>query len=278
MNMDLQTITTIAGHELRIHSRNKWTLIFAPVFAVLALAVSYFGLVTEAVVGFQGFMRTSASLLNLALYLVPMVSLMVGTLSFTGEKGASELLYSQPVARTEVLIGKLLGALVSVVSAILFGFSLSGLVIAIQVGTPGLSRYLAFVGFALLLAAVFLCLGAMMALLSGTRVKSLGYSLFVWFFFVLLYDLLAMGLAFLLKERTANLWIFLSLFGNPVDLARVGSLIALGDQTAFGYAGAALVKFLGGPAASNVLVIGALFVWIAVPTLVASVTLNKRDI
>jgi ABC-type transport system involved in multi-copper enzyme maturation permease subunit len=80
------------------------------VFAALALAISYFGLVTEAVVGFQGFTRTTASLLSVALYLIPMVSLAMGALSFTGEKGASEVLFSQPVARTEILWGSWWGS------------------------------------------------------------------------------------------------------------------------------------------------------------------------
>ena len=39
--------------------------------------------------------------------------------------------------------------------------------------------------------------------------------------------------------------IFLSLFGNPVDAARVAGLISAGDAAIFGAAGAALLKFLG---------------------------------
>jgi hypothetical membrane protein len=42
-----------------------------------------------------------------------------------------------------------------------------------------------------------------------------------WFFLVLFYDLLVMGAGFLLTERAAKMLTFLSLFGNPVDLARV---------------------------------------------------------
>lgn len=111
--------------------------------------------------------------------------------------------------------------------------------------TTFLSNACAFVGFALLLAASFLTLGAMTAILSGSRTKGLGFALFVWFFFVLFYDLLVMGVAFLLPEHTANQFIFLSLFADPVDLCRVGSLIGMGDPAVFGYAGATLVKLSG---------------------------------
>ncbi len=276
--MDLGTVKTIAGHELAVTSRNKWTVLFTGMFAVLALAISYFGLVTEAVVGFQGFTRTSASLLNLVLYLVPIVALAMSTLSHTAERESGEILFSQPVTRAEILAGKSLGLLVSVAGSTLLGFGLAGLLIATQVGMDGLSRYLSFVGYGLLLECCFLSVGSLIGIVGGTRAKSFGYALFIWFFFVLFYDLLGMGITFILNERAANLFIFLSLFGNPVDLARVGSLIALGDPAIFGYAGAALVKFLGGRTLSTLLLIAGLVVWICAPLVISARILRRQDI
>jgi len=276
--MELRTLRIIAAQELKVSVRNKWTLGFALLFAALALAISYFGLVTEAVVGFQGFTRTTASLLNLVLYLVPLISLTMGALSFTGEKGASELLYSQPVARSEILAGKLVGLFLSIGAATLFGFGAAGLLIAVQVGIDGLGRYLAFVGVALLLAAAFLTIGALVAILAGGRAKGLGFALFLWFFFVLFYDLLVVGVTFLLPEHTANQFIFVSLFGNPVDLARVASLIAMNDPAVFGYAGAALVKFLGGAALADTVLILGLLLWVLLPFVLSGGALNRRDI
>ena len=136
-------------------------------------------------------------------------------------------------------------------------------------GIDDLGRYLPFVGFALSLAAAFVTLGAMAAILARGRAKGLGFAIFVWFFFVLFYDLLVMGIAFLLPEHSANQFIFLSLFGNPVDLARVGSLIAMDDPAVFGYAGMALVKFLGGTSLANVVLIGGLVIWIVVPLVIS---------
>src|SRR6266496_5646221 len=120
--MDTNAITTIARQELVINIRNRWTLVFAGVFGVLVLAISYFGLVTGGTVGFQGFARTSASLLNMVLYIVPLVALTMGTLSFSSEKSATELLFSQPVTRGEILLGKFLGLFASIFTATLVGF------------------------------------------------------------------------------------------------------------------------------------------------------------
>src|SRR5574338_931275 len=77
--MNFHSITTIARQELTVNIRNRWTLIFAGVFSVLVLAISYFGLATAGAIGFQGFARTSASLLNLVLYVIPLVALTMGT-------------------------------------------------------------------------------------------------------------------------------------------------------------------------------------------------------
>lgn len=263
--MDLNAINIIARQELVINIRNRWTLVFAGVFGALVLAISYFGLVTGGVVGFQGFARTSASLLNMVLYIVPLVALVMGTLSFTSENTGSELLFSQPVTRGEILLGKFLGLFASILTATLVGFGLAGVVIAANAGTQGSLRYPALVAFSLLLALIFLSLSAFISALCRRKSKAFGVALFVWFFFVLFYDLLVIGATFLFSERTANTLIFGSLFGNPVDMVRVASLMTLNGKDIFGAGGAALLRFLGGERLSFALLLVALGFWTVVP-------------
>ncbi|RPJ60888.1 MAG: ABC transporter permease [Acidobacteria bacterium] len=276
--MNLYSIRTVARLELMINIRNRWILIFALVFGTLVLAISYFGLATAAELGFQGFTRTSASLLNLVLYIVPLVSLTMGTLSLTSEKSAGELVFSQPLTRTEILLGKVIGLFAAVLAATLLGFGVAGLVIAVKAGTEGLLRYPILVLLALALALVFLSLSAAVALACRRKPVAFGLALFVWFFFVLFYDLLVIGVTFLLPERTANTFLFASLFGNPVDLVRVASLIVLNGEQVFGPAGAALMRFLGGSTASIALLLVALFAWVVAPLFVARRLLNQQDI
>ena len=276
--MDTNAITTIARQELVINIRNRWTLVFAGVFGVLVLAISYFGLVTAGAVGFQGFARTSASLLSMVLYIVPLVALTMGTLSFSSEKSAGELLFSQPVTRGEILLGKFLGLFASIFTATLIGFGIAGVIIAANAGTDSSLRYPALVGFSLLLALIFLSLSAFISALCHRKSKAFGVALFVWFFFVLFYDLLVIGLTFMFRERTANVFIFGSLFGNPVDMVRIASLMTLNGKDIFGAGGAALLRFLGGERLSILLLIIALGLWIVVPLFVAQRLLQHQDI
>lgn len=276
--MALKTVFTIARQELVINVRNKWTLIFSIIFGALVLAISYFGIMAEGFSGMQNFTRTSASLLNLVLYIIPLVSLIMGTMSFTGDKGSMELLFAQPISRGEIILGKLFGVFLSLALSTLIGFSLAGSVIVSANGTDGLLQYVSFVLFSLLLALIFVSLAALVAALNKRKSRAFGIALFLWFFFVLFYDVLAIGGTFLFKGASANTFLFLSLFGNPVDMVRVASLIVLDNTTVFGAAGAALVRFLGGDTLSVAALIAALLVWANIPFFLAKRLIRSQDI
>jgi Cu-processing system permease protein len=276
--MDIQAIMAIAHQELTINVRNKWTLLFAGIFGVLVLGISYFGLLTAGSTGFQGFTRTSASLLNLVLYVVPLVAVTMGTLSFANDKSAGEILFAQPVNRFEILLGKLAGLFIALASATLLGFGIAGVIIATQAGNEGITRYPALVGFSLLLALIFLSLSALTSILCRRKIKAFGAALFIWFFFVIFFDLIVIGLSFLVKEHTANQILFLSLFVNPVDMVRVATLILLDGKDVFGSAGAALIRFYGNNTGSVLLLVAGLMVWVGAPMFISSKILNRQDI
>lgn len=276
--MNLHSIITIARQELTVNIRNRWTMIFSGVFCLLVLAISYFGLVTAGTIGFQGFARTSASLLNLVLYVIPLVALTMGTLSFTSDAGSNELLYSQPVSRVDVMLGKLAGLFASIVTATFIGFGAAGVIISLKSGTEGASRYPILICFSLLLALIFLSLSALISTLSRRKVKAFGLSIFAWFFYVLFYDLLVIGSTFLFKERTANTLIFGSLFGNPVDIVRVSCLMLLDGQNIFGAAGASLLKFTGGEGTGLTVLVVTLAFWIIAPAGLAQMLMRRQDI
>lgn len=274
----MRTVFEIARQELTINMRNKWTILFAVVFGLLVVSVSYFGTAAEGYSGLQSFTRTSASILNLVLYIVPLVSLVMGTLSFTGDKGSAELLYAQPVSRGEVLLGKFFGVFWSLALSMVVGFVVAGCVILLNTEPDGLGRYAVFVLLSLCLSLVFLSVSVVISIASKRKSKAFGLSLFAWFFFVLFYDLLTIGGVVLLKWPSANLFLFLSVFGNPVDMVRVASLIVLDDVTIFGAAGAALLRFLGGPLPSVAILFGGLALWVAVPLFGSHRLLRRQDI
>ncbi len=275
---DLLHIVTIARQEWTIHRRNRWTVVIALTFAVLVVAIATAGTLAEGFGGVQSFRRTSTSLLNLVVTFIPLLALVVGTLSFTGDRGSAELLFSQPISRRTVVLGKGLGVAVSLWASMLIGFVAAGAVILAASGVEGLLPYLSLVILSLVLAAVFVAVSMWVSIVSHRRVRAFGLSLGLWFFFVLFYDLLVIGSVAFMGGPTATTVLFVSLFGNPVDMVRVATLLSIENAAIFGPAGAALVRFLGGTWLSGVLLGAGLLAWIAIPVAWSTRLLRRQDL
>lgn len=178
---EMKTIATLAGYELRASLRNRWFLLYALAFSVLAVALSSLSLSGAGMFGFAGFGRTAASLINLVLLIVPLMGLTVGAQSLAGEREQGTLAYllAQPVSRAEVLLGKLMGLGSALLAALLLGFGLSAAIIAWQGGVVETGRYGALVGFSLLLALVTLSLGIFISAWSRSNSVAIGLALFM---------------------------------------------------------------------------------------------------
>jgi Cu-processing system permease protein len=265
--------------ELLLAVRSRWTQIFAAVFAGLSLAVAASGYILSGGRGIQDFSRTAVSLVQLVLLLVPLTALVIGVLSLTPERGASELLFSQPVSRRTILLGRLLGLFEALAAAEAVGFGAAGLVIFSQAGEQGIGGFLLLVLGSLLMTAVFLGIAALVASGSpGRRSRPLAIALVIWFVAVLLYDVAALGVASLLPSGSASRLLILAVLLNPVDAVRTGTLLGVEGTAAFGAASLAFLRFTRGAANASWLLSFSLLVWVVVPAALAAWRLKKADL
>jgi Cu-processing system permease protein len=270
----------VARQELVLAVRSRWTQIFAVVFAGLSLAVAASGYVLSGGHGVQDFARTAVSLVHLVLLLVPLTSLLIGVLSLAPERGAAELLFSQPVPRRTIMLGKLLGLFQALVAAQALGFGAAGLVIFSRSGDEGLTGFLlVFLGSAAL-TAVFLSLAALLAAaaMGRRRTRALALALVVWFVAVVLFDVAALGLASLLPSGPASRVLIVGVLVNPVDAVRTAALLGIEGTAAFGAASLAFLRFTKGPAGAAVLLSLSVLFWIAAPALAAIERLRRTDV
>ena len=269
-----------ARQELVLAVRSRWTQIFAAVFAALALAVASAGYILSGGHGVQDFARTAASLVQLVLLLVPLTALLIGVMALAPDRGAAELLFSQPVSRGPILLGKLLGLFQALAAAQALGFGVAGLVIFNQSGEEGLGGFLLLVLGSLVLTAVYLGLAAVLAAgaLGRRRQRVLALGLVVWFASVVLFDVAALGLASLLPSGAASRVLIVSVLVNPVDAVRTGTLLGVEGTAAFGAASLAFLRFTRGALSAGLLLALSLLLWIAVPTLVALARLRRADV
>ncbi|MEW6337759.1 MAG: ABC transporter permease [Acidobacteriota bacterium] len=272
-------VLLFAGQELVIAMRSRWTQIFAVTFAALALAVAVSGYVLSGGHGVQDFARTAASLIQMVLLLVPATALFLGVLALAPERGATELVYAQPVPRSAVLVGKALGLTAALAAAQAIGFGAAGVVVFARAGGEGVIGYLILVAASMVLTAVFVSLAAFIAAASpGRRARSLAVAMVAWFLAVVLYDVAALGAASVLPSRTASRLLIISVLLNPVDAVRTGALLATQGTTAFGAASLAFFRFTGGTVGAALLLALSLVVWLVGPMAAAARRLERCDL
>ena len=268
-----------ARYEMVLAVRSRWLQVFAAVFAGLTLAVAGSGYILSGGYGVQDFSRTAASLVQIVLLLVPLASLVFGGLALTPDRGAAELIYSQPVARSTILLGRMLGVWLALTAAELLGFGAAGIVVQSQAGSEGLWRYSASIATAVVVTGIFLAMATLLASVNaGRRTRVLASALVVWFVAVLLFDVAAMGVASMLRSGSASRLLITATLINPVDAARTGALLAIEGTSAFGAASLALLRFTGGIGTTALLIAASLVAWLIAPLWLASRALSRADI
>jgi Cu-processing system permease protein len=276
----LQALRLCAHQELVLAFRSRWTQTFAIAFAVLALTVAVSGYVLSGGSGVQDFSRTAASLVQLVILLVPLTALLLGVLTLASDRGNAELLFSQPVSRAAILLGRVLGLYQALISAQAIGFGAAGLVIYSRAGEDGVVGFLVVVAAAVVLTGVCLGLAALIAAgnIGRRRSRALAVALVVWLVLVVLADLAALGAASLLRSGPASRLLISAAIVNPVGAVRTAALLLIEGTAAFGSASLALLRFSGGPFRAGLLLAGSLVLWLVVPFWAASRRLSRADI
>jgi len=275
MDIDFQNILLITGKEITDARRNRWFILYAIIFAGLSLGLSWFGLSGIGNYGLSGFGRTSASLINLVLLIVPLMGLTLGASSLAGERERGTLIYilAQPVSQIEVLLGKFFGLGLSLLAALILGFGLSGILIAWHGGTLQALNYLALVGLTLLLALASLGIGMLISSALKKADTAIGVALFVWLVLVFFGDLGIMGSAMTLNIDINRLFIF-SLF-NPLQVFKLGAIFIIhGNLEVFGPVGVYAARTYGGQFLP--FLIGILTIWIVVSFYAAYFIFKKK--
>jgi Cu-processing system permease protein len=276
MSIEFSTIWTLAQKELRDALRNRWFILYTVAFAALALAFSYLALAGSGVVGFAGFGRTAASLVNLVLLIVPLMALTVGAQSLAGEweQGTLAYLLAQPVSRLEVFLGKYLGLALSLLAAIALGFGISGIVIALAgSGAADPASYVQLVALAFLLSLAMLSVGFLISALTRRAGVAVGIGLFLWLSFVFLGDLGMMGTAVVLRVPVDNLfWLSLT---NPLQTFKMAAILDIrATLDVLGPAGIYAIQRYG--EALLAIFLGVLVLWVVVPALIAYLRFAAR--
>ncbi|MGL4435236.1 MAG: ABC transporter permease [Giesbergeria sp.] len=265
--MELTQIFTIAAKEFRDRMRNRWVLAVALVFTVFSLVIAYFGGAQQGAVGFRSIEFTIASLVSLVIYLIPLIALLLGFDAIVGERerGSLDLLLSLPITRLELLLGKYLGLAAALALSTLAGFGMVAVLLARQMSWASMYHYFGFMLSSVLLGLAFLSLAVLLSVLARDRTRASGLAIATWFFFVLVFDLVLLGVLVGSGGRFGGEAFALLLLLNPADVFRILNVFSLEDvRTLYGLA-TVVPPAMGSPLKMG----GAMLVWIAVPLALA---------
>jgi Cu-processing system permease protein len=275
----MRQVAIIAAKELRDGMRNRWVIATTALLAALALTLAFLGAAPTGTVKVTALAVTVVSLSSLTIFLVPLIALLLSYDAIVGEvdRGTMALLLAYPVARWQVMLGKFAGHLGILGFATVVGYGVAGL--ALQwVGHEDRGAWIAFaimVASSMLLGAVFISIGYFVSTLVRDRGTAGGIAIGVWLFFVLLYDMMLLGVLVADQGRTVTADVLnLLLLSNPADAYRLLNLTASADVSGFaGVAGLGARTGLG-PA----VLVGALATWVIVPLAVATALFARRPV
>lgn len=238
-------ILSTARTEFRIALRNRWVAIALILMAVFSLVLALAGSAPTGGLGVDRLSVTVASLTSLSVYLIPLLALLMSFDAIAGEteRGTLPLLLAYPVARWQVLVGKLLAHLAILTLAVLLGHGLAAAVTfwsdptAVQ-GLPALWR---LSWSSVLLGATFLGAGYALSALSRRPSGAAGLAIGLWLGLVVLYDLALLSAIVADNGGWFTTDAFpVALLANPADAFRLFNLTASGaTAAAAGVGGAA---------------------------------------
>ncbi len=202
-------------------------------YAVLALSLSYFSVLGISYLGLRALGRVTAALTNLTLYLTPLISLSLASVSVVGERetGGIEWLLSQPISRSELLLGKYVGMTLATSFATALGYGIAGLYLSTLLPTGDLPKYVWLLTVSVTLGAVSIAVGLLLSVVAATRYEALASSFLIWLVWTLLYDLITIGMIITFNPgREVTLAFFLL---NPVEAARLLMIYGLDPNLSF---------------------------------------------
>jgi len=188
--------------------------------------------------------RALLSLVNLVLLLVPLVSVVFGTLYVYNAREFIELLLAQPVGRGAVYLAIFGGLAIPQAAALLIG--VGGPLVVQAFGEPAIVRPLVMLlAVGTCLTLVFTAFALCVAVLVEERSRGFGAALLVWLGCTVIYDGLILLVLTTFRDYPLETPVVVLTFLNPVDLARVVLLLTFDIAILMGYTGTVFAALFG---------------------------------
>jgi Cu-processing system permease protein len=261
----MKTTIRIARFGMRDLARSRWLGAYAGFFACGAWALFRFSDTEQ---------QALLSLVNVALFVVPLASVVFGSIYLYGSREFIELMLAQPVARKHLFAGLYLGLVASMAGAVGIGLGVPLLVFART--ADSIVPSLTLVVMTVALSCAFTGLAAIIACRIEDRVRGLALALGVWVLLAVVWDAMVLLLATQFADYPIERGMLVAMVANPIDLARLLLLFQFDVAALLGYTGAVFQRFLGaGP--GSLIAAAALAAWAVVPAAIGRRLFHSKD-
>lgn len=211
------------------------------------------------------------SLLNLILFIVPLVSIIFSTIYIYNSSEFIELLVSQPLKRKNIWLSLFAGLSVSLSVAFLIG---SGLPILFY--EPTATGYI-MVLIGCFLSVIFVGIAMLASVNTRDKAKGIGIAILLWLYFALIFDGLVLFLLFQFSDYPLEKIMMVISGCNPIDLSRVTVLLRLDESALMGYTGAVFKDFFG-TQIGFITTLVVLFFWVIIPLSLSLKKFKRKDL
>lgn len=261
--VSIDAIIAISNKEFTDKLKNRWIIVISIAFTIFTIVIAYFGSSVSGITGFRNMAATIASLTSLVIYFIPIMALTLGggVIADERDRHTLDIYLASPISTSEFIIGKFLGLSLSLSLPTLLGFLVSGIVLFVNIGTASILSYTFFIIHSIVLGLQFLSLSFLISVLFYDRAKVIAFTIFVWLFFTVLYDLGLIGILVISKGRISVDILSIFLMFNPIDIYRIMNFISIGEYSLFlGMTSVDLPSYLNMPVMWSICII-----WIIVP-------------
>lgn len=227
-------ILTVAKREIQLGFRNAWTYSFLILLTIFTIAIL---LLQSNISDVDGYTDVTGTIMNMTLYLLPLITLLLGGLSTAAEKedGQWQLLSTYPITLYRFLWGKWLGLSVILVTMLLFSFGLAGIITILFKQNLSFSALLFLWAFSVILSLVYLSIALFIGSWAKNRWQALIFGITVWFISIIIWPLLMIStLSHLPSYKLIQPTLQVLTILNPAEFVRVFSIMRLGAGAAFG--------------------------------------------
>ena len=261
----MKLISKILLYEVHNTIRSKWVVLYTFFFFLVGYALFTFsGDVNKAYI----------SLMNIIVIVIPLVSIIFGSIYFYNSREFIELMLSQPIPRRSLFLGLYLGTAIPLATGFVIGFSTPFILFGKV--SQQFDGFIILILIGVLLTFVFIALSFLISVLQDDKSKGLGFSILIWLVLAVIYDGLVLYIIYYFQEYPLEKAMIALSILNPIDLGRILFLMKFDIAALMGYTGAVFHKFFGGMIG---VIVSFLFlvIWIFVPLFFGAKSFLKKD-